>query len=182
MPTIFSHPVVAVGLSALTGFRERRKYIIITAMLLTILPDIDVVGFRLGIPYLHFFGHRGFTHSLFFAALSSLLAAGLVTRNSSLSLKVTWLYFFLCAASHGILDAFTDGGHGIAFFSPFSNERFFFAIRPIDVSPLSIQRFFSGRGYTVIISEMLWIWVPFCSVFLVGIVGKISLNFLKNTK
>jgi inner membrane protein len=29
-------------------------------------------------------------------------------------------------ASHGVLDALTNGGHGIAFFSPFLNERYFF--------------------------------------------------------
>jgi inner membrane protein len=32
------------------------------------LPDIDVIGFRFGIDYGALLGHRGFTHSLAFAA------------------------------------------------------------------------------------------------------------------
>jgi len=165
MPTIFTHPVVALGLSPCLSFREKRKQIIFIAIFLTILPDIDVIGLRLGVPYLHLFGHRGFTHSITFAIIVSLLMAWFVVKNSSLSLKPIWLYFFLSAVSHGLLDAMTNGGHGIAFFSPFSNERFFFYTQPIDVSTLSIKRFFNGQGYKVIISEIFWIWIPFFIIF-----------------
>jgi inner membrane protein len=45
------------------------------------------------------------------------------------------IFFFLLTASHGILDAFTNGGLVIALFSPFSNERYFFPWTPIEVSP-----------------------------------------------
>src|SRR5687768_9587087 len=34
---------------------------------LSLLPDADVIGFALGIPYPHPWGHRGATHSLAFA-------------------------------------------------------------------------------------------------------------------
>jgi inner membrane protein len=54
-------------------------------------------------------------------------------------------YLFLATASHGVLDAMTDGGLGVAFFSPFDNRRYFLPWRPIVVSPISIARFFSGR-------------------------------------
>jgi hypothetical protein len=33
-----------------------------------------------------------------------------------------WTYFFLAAASHGLLDAMTDGGLGVAFFAPFDEQ------------------------------------------------------------
>ncbi|HEU4994167.1 MAG TPA: metal-dependent hydrolase [Gemmatimonadaceae bacterium] len=33
------------------------------------LPDLDAIGFWMGIPYDHMLGHRGLTHSLTFAAL-----------------------------------------------------------------------------------------------------------------
>jgi inner membrane protein len=69
-------------------------------------------------------------------------------------------YFFLATASHGVLDAMTNGGLGVAFFSPFDNNRYFLPWRPILVSPISVHRFFSGRGYAVLQSELLWIWVP----------------------
>ena len=69
-------------------------------------------------------------------------------------------YLFLPTASHGVLDAMTNGGLGVAFISPFDNRRYFLPWRPIVVSPISITRFFSGRGYAVLQSELLWIWVP----------------------
>jgi inner membrane protein len=69
-------------------------------------------------------------------------------------------YLFLATASHGFLDAMTDGGLGVAFFSPFDNHRYFFPWRPIRVSPIGIGRFFSPRGLDVLQSELLWIWLP----------------------
>ena len=53
----------------------------------------------------------------------------------------TFAFLFLCTMSHALLDALTDGGLGVAFFSPFSNERYFFPWTPIRVS-----RFFSARA------------------------------------
>jgi inner membrane protein len=71
-----------------------------------------------------------------------------------------WTYFFLAAASHGLLDAMTDGGLGVAFFSPFDNRRYFLPWRPILVSPIGFERFFTIRGLVVFESELLWIWLP----------------------
>jgi inner membrane protein len=71
-----------------------------------------------------------------------------------------WLYLFLATASHGLLDAMTDGGLGIALFSPLDNRRYFFPWTPIRVSPLGVGRFFSARGLAVLQSEFQWIWVP----------------------
>jgi inner membrane protein len=67
-------------------------------------------------------------------------------------------YFFTATASHSVLDAMTNGGLGVAFFSPFSKDRYSLPWRPIRVSPISLHRFFSGRGYAVLQSELLWIW------------------------
>ena len=63
-------------------------------------------------------------------------------------------------ASHGALDAATDGGKGVAFFAPFDTTRYFFAFHPIAVSPLSPARFFGPRGLAVLRSETLWIGLP----------------------
>ena len=68
-------------------------------------------------------------------------------------------YFFVVTASHGILDAMTDGGLGVAFFAPFDDTRYFFPFRPIKVSPIGLS-FFSDRGLDVIGSELLWVWIP----------------------
>ena len=69
--------------------------------------------------------------------------------------------------SHGILDALTNGGLGIAFFAPFSNERYFLPIQPIQVSTLQVQHFFSEHGITVMKSELLYVWLPL--LFLWGV-------------
>ena len=70
-----------------------------------------------------------------------------------------WAYFSVVTASHGLLDALTDGGRGIALLAPFSAERFYFPWRPIHVSPIGL-RFFSARGLDVALSELQWVWVP----------------------
>jgi len=128
----------------------------------SVVPDADVIGFRLGVGYGDFWGHRGFTHSVLFAAGLAFLAAGFVVAMSSANIngRMLWLYFFVATASHGLLDALTDGGLGVAFFSPFDTDRYFFPWRPVPVSPISIARFFTERGWAVLKSEIVWIWIP----------------------
>jgi inner membrane protein len=67
---------------------------------------------------------------------------------------------FLATASHGVLDAMTNGGLGVAFFSPFDNRRYFLPWRPVRVSPIAVTRFFTPRGLAILQSELLWIWLP----------------------
>jgi inner membrane protein len=130
-------------------------------MLCSVLPDLDLIGFRFGIPYGNFWGHRGFTHSLLFATLLAVLVSILAFRRlPGASLRWIWSFLFLATASHGFLDAMTDGGLGAAFFSPFNNDRYFLPWRPIRVSPIGIGRFFTERGLDVLRSELLWIWLP----------------------
>jgi inner membrane protein len=64
------------------------------------------------------------------------------------------------AASHGVLDAFTNGGLGIAFLWPWSAHRYFFPIQMIEVSPLGLRPFLSAWGLNVLLSELLWVWIP----------------------
>ena len=71
-----------------------------------------------------------------------------------------WAYLFLATASHGLLDAMTDGGLGVAFLSPLENSRYFLSWRPIHVSLIGISRFFSARGLYVLQSEIVYIWLP----------------------
>ena len=130
-------------------------------MACSILPDADVLGFRLGINYEDLLGHRGLSHSLLFAIILSLV----VTFLAFPQLPPRWTrlllnsYFFVVTASHGVLDAMTDGGLGVAFFAPFDDTRYFFPFRPIKVSPIGLS-FFSARGLDVIWSELLWVCIP----------------------
>jgi len=128
----------------------------------SILPDLDVLGFRYGIRYGDFWGHCGFTHSLLFAAFAALAALllGFWKELSSIRKFYLWTYLFLATASHGALDAMTDGGLGVAFFSPFDTGRYFLPWRPIHVSPIAIGRFFTHGGLAIFQNELLWIWLP----------------------
>ncbi len=125
----------------------------------SILPDVDSLGFVAGVPYRHPFGHRGFTHSLFFAAAVALLSLPFARRFGASPLS-TFAFVFASAASHGVLDAMTTGGLGVAFWSPFSSERFFLPWRVILVSPIGVGPFLSRRGLQVVKSELLGIWAP----------------------
>ena len=127
------------------------------------VPDADVIAFRYGVAYNDVIGHRGFTHSLLFAALfASVVSLGASRLGASRT--TTWIAIALSTASHGVLDAATNGGAGVAFFSPFSNERFFFPWRPIEVSPIGVARFVSARGLAVLQSELIWVWLPVLAI------------------
>lgn len=159
MPTIMSHAVAALAISAPFGRSiswRARTLGAIAAM----APDADVIGFRFGVTYGDMLGHRGITHSLTFAVLLALLfTVRLLFAEPQANRRRVWLFLFLATASHGLLDALTDGGYGVAFFAPFYNARYFFPVTPIAVSPIGAA-FFSERGWHVLQSELLWVWCP----------------------
>ncbi|MBI3898241.1 MAG: metal-dependent hydrolase [Gammaproteobacteria bacterium] len=159
MPTILSHPAVPFALGLGLGTKIIPRPLLAAGMVASILPDLDVIAFRIGVPYASQFGHRGFSHSLLFAFAVALLGAGALLALRIRFNRAFW-FLFLATASHGILDACTNGGLGIAFLWPWSNERFFLPYRVIEVSPLSMSRFLSHRGHNVILSELLWVWAP----------------------
>ncbi len=135
------------------------------SVLCSILPDIDIFGSRMGLGFGGFWGHRGFFHSLFFALFLSLLAWYFASDTAfsgsfGKSSWKLWVYYFFLSSSHGLLDALTDGGSGVAFFSPFDSTRYFFPWRPVMVSPIGWRGFFSSWGARVIVNEMTWVWIP----------------------
>jgi inner membrane protein len=162
MASLPSHAVAALGLGAFFYKPGVPKRVWLAGAVCSVIPDIDVIGFRFGIRYGDFWGHRGFTHSLVFAAVlaSAVVFLGFRGGLPNISRLSMWTYFFLATASHGLLDAMTDGGLGVAFFAPFDNHRYFLPWTPIRVSPIGLGRFFTSRGSAVIRSELLWIWVP----------------------
>ena len=162
MASLISHAVAALGIGTAFARPQVPNRVWIIGATCSMIPDIDVIGFRFGIRYGDFWGHRGFTHSLLFAAIltASAVLACFFRKTPGVNRGVLWAYFFLAAASHGLLDAMTNGGLGVAFFSPFDTTRYFLPWRPILVSPISVTRFFSDRGIAVLQSELLWIWIP----------------------
>ena len=159
MPTIVTHAVVAMTLGrAATGARPfPRRWWVLTAAL-SILPDADVIGWGL-VPYDSPLGHRGLTHSLAAAAVVGLAVTRVLGVGSGLRWWIVWAYCFAVMASHGILDALTGGGEGVAFFAPFDDTRYFFPWRPVRVSPIGLD-FFGRAGLGVLASELLWLWLP----------------------
>jgi inner membrane protein len=88
------------------------------------------------------------------------IAVSFFVRDSKRDRWKLALLLFVIMASHGLLDAMTDGGLGVAFFSPFDRTRYFFGWRPIHVSPVAAHRFFSSRGLTILWSEIRSVWAP----------------------
>ena len=171
MPTILSHSAVplALGLGLGTGIIPRR--LLAAGVLASILSDLDVLAFRIGIPYAHDFGHRGASHSLAFAALLGLLALALAAPLRTSRSAAFW-FVFIAAASHGLLDMLTNGGLGVALAWPVSDTRYFFPARVIEVSPLNLHRFFSPAGAAVLLSELRWVWLPSAVAGIVIFVGR----------
>jgi inner membrane protein len=150
---------LAVGMAASRLYRTEQpaEHLSLGSVLfwsaLSFLPDADVVGFALGVPYGDEWGHRGATHSLVFS-----LAIGVAVGVAALLLRRPALRASLAAAlvvgSHALLDTLTDGGLGCALFWPFDLMRYFAPWTPIPVSPIG-PGIFSPYGMYVIAVELL---------------------------
>ncbi len=166
MASAISHAAAALALGALFRWNRPPLRYWAAGVFCAVVPDADSIGFALGIHYGDLWGHRGLSHSLLFAALLAPLLAFTLFRedmragNASARKIRLCAYLFLAAASHGLLDAITNGGLGVAFLSPFDATRYFFPFRPVEVSPINVARFLRGRGLDVLASELKWIILP----------------------
>ena len=147
MATVFTHAAAALALG--TAFRRPGPPLRfwLAGAACAMAPDLDVIGLSFGIPWGHVLGHRGLSHSVVFAAALALVVTAVAFRGRDWDGRrpSVWLFLFLATASHGVLDAMTDGGSGVAFWAPFDDERYFLPWRPIPVSPIG-RRFFTERG------------------------------------
>nr|WP_320131828.1 metal-dependent hydrolase [uncultured Holophaga sp.] len=167
MPSIFGHAVAgyAIG-TAFSPDRPGRRTRIL-AVICAMAPDLDwFTGFldpedHLGL------SHRGFPHSLLAAGLITLLAMVLGRRNQLRHLK-TWLCLGTATFSHGLLDAFTFGGTGVAFLAPFSKARFVAAWQPIFVSPIPLSGGLRDWLFFSLGTELLFIGGPALVIILLA--------------
>ena len=160
MASLFGHVAASTALGLAFFPKQVRPATLLLAGFCAFAPDLDVLAFRYGIPYESIWGHRGWTHSLLFAAAFGGLM-GLMFRfldRKSGTALTAWLV--LSTASHPLLDMMTNGGRGVALWWPFGAERIFFPHRPIQVSPLTVSDFISPWGLEVLASEVIWIGFP----------------------
>lgn len=164
MPTIVAHALVAATAGVVC---RQPKRLIAWSVACSMLPDVDVGWYYLGVALDHPLGHRGFTHSLLFAALLAVVVAryALALRWRDPQFARCALFLFAVTASHGVLDALTQAWLGVEFFWPFDQTRYLFPWRPLVVSEF-IETFFSARGLEIVVSEALWIGLP-CAALLV---------------
>jgi len=153
---------VAVGMTAARAYHGRVPHASALAFwsALSLLPDVDVAGFALGVNYADAWGHRGATHSLMVAAAVG-VGVGLAARRFGRPFARTAVFATVVLASHALLDTMTDGGLGCALLWPFDLTRYFAPWRPIPVAPIGVA-FFSPDGASVALAEL----VLFCPAFL----------------
>lgn len=159
MASLFGH-VAASTVLGFSMFKENPTWkALLLAGFCAFAPDLDVIAFRFGISYDSIWGHRGWTHSLAFAVGIGALIGWLFYRQEKDWWKMA-IWFILATASHPLLDMLTTGGMGCALWWPVTEERLFFPVRVIRVSPLGIAAFFSEWGIRVLVSELVWIGAP----------------------
>ncbi len=160
---MFTHAIAGAAIALAAAPAGQVRATVALAAAAAVLPDIDALGVQFGLGHGHgLFGHRGLTHSLLFAAVAA-CAVAFLFRRRRLPGSERWrvgLCVFAAVVSHGMLDALTNGGGGVAFLAPFDSSRYFFPVTPIRVSPLRATALFTARGAAVLGSEMRWVWMP----------------------
>jgi inner membrane protein len=163
MASAFTHAFIAIPLGKAVFSQGMPWRFWALAVFCSVIPDIDALGYYRGGMHGSLLAHRGLTHSLFFAFFLSLAVVWLAFREDHPffpSRRKLWLFFFALACSHGVLDAMTGWGFGVAFFSPFDATRYSLPWAPIKISPLSLKSFLSSRGKDVMVNEIGWVWIP----------------------
>ena len=172
MASLFGHAVASVALGKAYSSGKMSMNFWMLTVYCSVLPDGDVIAFLFGSPYGNLLGHRGISHSILFAAIIGFAVAFFFFRDLGRYSPRWWRYaffFFFVMILHGISDAMSNGGLGVAFFAPFSSHRYFFPWRPLEVSPIGGLTYFFGReGWIVIKSEFIWIWIPSILLVLVS--------------
>jgi inner membrane protein len=145
MPTPVSHAAVGYAIGVWTQRGAPVKRVCVIAAACAALPDIDLLSSP-------FIAHRGITHSITFALIVALLVAWTQRR--------AWLavVFGLALLSHSCLDALTTYSAGIAFFAPFSAERYRFLWTPLGDPAGRLSYQLVQDGLVVLLPALLAVW------------------------
>jgi inner membrane protein len=163
MPSIVAHAVAGAAL-ATAAFSPRSvpRRVWITGAVAAAVPDIDAIGRPLGNLTFEtlFGGHRGLTHSVMFAlALSAIITWRFFRTPEWTALhRRLWAAFALAIASHGVLDALSTIGNGVAFWAPFSWIHYEFVWQPLgEIGPGPRG---PERAFDMVANEFIWIGLP----------------------
>jgi len=159
MPSLLGHAVA--GLAITTAFHRdrlpRRTWAL--AAFCAVAPDLDWFVSLLPLHRGHVLNHRGVSHSLFAAVLLATVVFFLAIRRDQRRGDL-WLCLTVSALSHGLLDALTAGGVGVALFMPFSATRWACLWQPGHVAPLPLGRDHTYAFLASLWAEALWIGIP----------------------
>jgi inner membrane protein len=124
---------VGAAAGALYQFPRDRRRVIAVAAICAVVPDLDLIGWPLGVSTFTLFGHRGLSHSIAFAVVLGIVAAmALLPAAPRRDRVVAAVVLILATATHSVLDAMTTySPTGPAFWAPFSNQRYRFSWMPL---------------------------------------------------
>jgi inner membrane protein len=186
MPTPITHIIASLPMNTTVMRQTNTKKILFWSLVITLIPDIDLLGNFFNIPINNIFGHRGFTHSLIFAFFLAAIISLIFWQEFKTDKKRWFLIFgnfLLVALMHPLLDALTDKNYGVALLSPFSNHRFSLPWAPINDSALGIWNYYVLGFWQIIKVEAViilaallytWLWHKY--------ILKTKLNLLKREK
>ena len=162
MPSIFAHAVAGAALGSAFAPARATRRVWIAAALCAALPDLDALGRPFGNLRIEAIlgGHRGFTHSVAFAAVLAAFITWGFFRQSQWKGVRPWLWatFFIATVSHGVLDALSTIGDGVAFWAPFSRTHYEFTWQPLgEIGPGPRG---PERGLAIVANELLWVGLP----------------------
>jgi inner membrane protein len=152
VPTPISHATVGFAIAAWTQRPPPTRSLCLAAAACAALPDIDYFGWPVA--------HRGITHSIAFAVGGAVVATALLFRAREDRMRVA-LVLFLAFLSHSLLDGLSSYSTGIAYFAPFSSERFRLPWTPLGDSEDRLSGQLVQEVFVVLLPAFVLSWLAF---------------------
>jgi inner membrane protein len=154
-----THAVVALAVGAAILPRRCGKFMLVLGGLCAVLPDLDLFAPVLGGTRAF---HRTLTHSIPFASLLGVVAAGASSlyRGRSRDPALIGVWVGVTTLSHALLDMLTTYQTGLALWSPMSAHRYDLAWRPI----------------SSVWNEFVWVFLPCLALLLLAVHQRWAVN------
>lgn len=158
MASLFTHVAVPlVARRAIEVDEKLERRLGVTAVLVSIWPDLDYATLPFEVRPNDLLGHRGLTHSIFVAIAVGLVASLLFPKTAR---KTIATLLVVVALSHPIIDALTAGDLGVALFWPLTRARLSFPFHLVATCPVGLDEWIGYWGLLTIANEALYIVTP----------------------